>query len=154
LNTTFTDFQHTNFWRKFSKRFCQNTCTMKPSSTVYQEDKGYKNYPLKTSGRTPRRILSPLLPLPIVYEWENPFLSYVKFKKRDPQKKIGLTYQNYSLKNILHFIYRNTVLQISLSLWNLRSSHLCSLTLGSFAIWRINMAQYAKDCNIFCNYSK
>ena len=143
-------------WRKFSKIFYQNTCTRKASFTVYQEDKWYKEYTLKISCRIPRRILSPLLSLPIVYKWENPLLSCVKFKKCDPKKrkKKSLAHQNYSLKNILHFLYRNPVILISLSLSNLWTSHPCSLTLGSFGIWWINMAHYTKDWNIFCYYAK
>ena len=143
-------------WRKFSKIFYQNTCTRKASFTVYQEDKWYKEYTLKISCRIPRRILSPLLSLPIVYKWENPLLSCVKFKKCDPKKrkKKSLAHQNYSLKNILHFLYRNPVILISLSLSNLWTSHPCSLTLGSFGIWWINMAHYTKDWKIFCYYAK
>jgi len=34
-----------NLWGKFSRRFYQNTCTMKPSFTFYQEDKWYKELP-------------------------------------------------------------------------------------------------------------
>jgi len=43
-----------------------------------------------------------------------------------PLKKIGLGYKNYSSINVLNFFYKNPEIQISLSLWNLRSSDHCS----------------------------
>lgn len=52
--------------------------------------------------RTRRRIWWTLLPLHIVYGWENPPLSFVKCRKCH-LKKIGLGHKNYNLTNLYHF---------------------------------------------------